>query len=188
MLVIIDNQDSFTFNLYRYALELGIKTTVIDSLKNTYQDILNLKPSHLIISPGPGHPKDATLSLECLEKLEKDIPILGICLGHQCLAYQNGAKINQAKSILHGKTSIIFHHQKRLFKNIPTPYQVTRYHSLAIKSSTLSQDFAIDAMDNDNEIMAISHKTHPRFGVQFHPEAVLSEYGHLLLSNFLKIS
>lgn len=188
MIVLVDNQDSFTFNIYRYCQELSLTVEVIDSEKQSLEAIKNLNPTHLIISPGPGNPSDAKLSLQAINYYKEKIPILGICLGHQCLAFIYGAKIKQAKQIYHGKTSHVTHHQRKLFSGLPNPLKVCRYHSLAVDSSTLSQDFEISALTSSQEIMAINHRSLPLFGLQFHPEALLSECGHQLLSNFQKIS
>jgi anthranilate synthase/aminodeoxychorismate synthase-like glutamine amidotransferase len=185
--VIIDNQDSFTFNLYRYCQELGAKVVVLDSKVDTLDVIYTLAPSHLILSPGPGHPHDATLSLAVIEEFQACIPILGVCLGHQCLALAHGATIKPAKQICHGKTSFLTHHNRGLFRGLPTRMKVCRYHSLAIESQSLSNEFEISAFSDDFEIMAIKHRDYASYGVQFHPEACLSECGHQLLSNFLKI-
>ncbi|KTD25694.1 anthranilate synthase component II [Legionella lansingensis] len=185
MLLIIDNYDSFTYNLVQYFQYLGQRVVVYKNDRITLEDIEHIAPSHLVISPGPNGPKDAGISLAVIEHFHAKIPILGICLGHQCLAHFFGASIIQASTIMHGKTSAIMHHKQGLFHDLPCPFQATRYHSLAIDTATLPSCFSIDAWADDT-IMAISHRQYPLFGLQFHPEAILSEYGLELLTNFLK--
>lgn len=188
MILIIDNFDSFTFNIYRYCRELGYQTQVIRADKINIQEVQSIKPSHIILSPGPGHPKDAQQSCEIIKNYYQTLPILGVCLGHQCIGHVFKANIRHAKKIFHGQTSFIKHDNSTLFDKLPNPLQVTRYHSLVIEKASLSSDFNITAKSqNDHEIMAIFHKDYPLFGVQFHPEALLTQCGHQLLSNFLKI-
>ncbi len=184
MILIIDNYDSFTYNLSQYFQSLGEKVVVILNDHIDVSGIEQLAPDYLVISPGPKGPEDSGISLKAIEYFYRKIPILGICLGHQCLAYAFGAHIVTAPEIVHGKTSNILHHKQRLFKNIPNPFLATRYHSLAIDIHTLPQSFAIDAWADDT-IMAISHREYPLFGLQFHPEAILTEHGLQLLSNFI---
>ncbi|MBX7146196.1 MAG: aminodeoxychorismate/anthranilate synthase component II [Alphaproteobacteria bacterium] len=183
--LLIDNYDSFTHNLARYVRELGSFVTVkrCDEVDENI-DIIN--PTHLIISPGPGHPQDAKISLQMIKKYTNIIPILGVCLGHQCMAYIYGASIIQSIKPQHGKTSIITHTQTGLFKNVPNNILVTRYHSLVIDPNTLPACFTITAETEDKEIMAIAHNKDSLVGVQFHPEALLTEYGYQILNNFLK--
>ena len=147
-----------------------------------------ISPSHLVISPGPKSPKEANITVDMIQAFYQTLPILGICLGHQCLAYAFGAKIIPAPKIIHGKTSWIHHNKQRLFSDIPNPFKATRYHSLAVDCATLNQAFSIDAWADNNTIMAISHRQYPLFGLQFHPEAILTEHGLVLLENFLKSS
>lgn len=186
MLLMIDNYDSFTYNLVQYFQCLGEDVRVYPHDEINVQEIKALAPSAIVISPGPKGPEDAGISLDVIRTFYQTIPILGICLGHQCLAYAFGGQIIPAKEILHGKTSNIIHHQHGLFENIPNPFNVTRYHSLAVDIQTLPHCFAIDAWADDT-IMAISHRTYPVFGVQFHPEAILTEHGMQLLANFQRI-
>jgi len=184
MILIIDNYDSFTYNLLQYFQCLGQEVAVHKHDQISIADIRSLAPSHLVLSPGPKAPEDAGISLEAIQTLHKEIPILGICLGHQCLAQAFGSSIVRAPEIVHGKTSKILHNYQGLFKNIPNYFNATRYHSLAIKVETLAPCFSIDAWANET-IMAISHRQYPLFGLQFHPEAILSEFGLPLLENFL---
>lgn len=185
MLLIIDNYDSFTFNLYHYYRELGIKTKVFRVDKIELELITRLKPSHILLSPGPGHPKEATLNLAIINAFHKQIPILGVCLGHQCIGLNFGGKIIQSKERFHGKQSIIQHDNSKLYHKIPNPLTVARYHSLIIEQNSLPPCFQITALSKEKEIMSIEHKHYPLFGVQFHPESLLSEYGHTLLFNFI---
>lgn len=193
MLLLIDNYDSFSYNLAQYFEALGQQIVIFRNDELDAGRVSMLEPSHIIISPGPGTPEDAGCSLDIIAAFFDKIPILGICLGHQCLAHFSGARIVQAKTIMHGKTSPIFHCQSGLFQTIPQAYLSTRYHSLAIEPSSLDTSWEISAWSQDKslhfeDIMAITHRRHPLFGVQFHPEAILSEHGHQLLSNFLDIT
>ncbi|KTD07101.1 anthranilate synthase component II [Legionella jamestowniensis] len=185
MLLIIDNYDSFTYNLVQYFQILNQDVLVYANDCITLDEIQALKPQYLVISPGPKGPQDAGISLAIIERFYQQIPILGICLGHQCLAYAFGAAIVRAPIIMHGKTSPIIHHKQGLFRNIPSPFHATRYHSLTIEPSTLPSCFSIDAWAEDT-IMAISHRQYPLYGLQFHPEAILSEHGLQLLTHFLE--
>ncbi|CEK11131.1 anthranilate synthase component II [Legionella hackeliae] len=185
MLLIIDNYDSFTYNLVQYFQSLNQEVLVFTNDRITLDEIQRLAPKHLVISPGPKGPQEAGISLDVIERFHQQIPILGICLGHQCLAYSFGASIVRAPTIMHGKTSSIVHHKHGMFRGLPSPFQATRYHSLAIDPSTLPPCFSIDAWADDT-IMAISHRQYPLYGLQFHPEAILSEHGLQLLSHFLE--
>ena len=184
MLLIIDNYDSFTYNLSQYFQYLGQEVLIYAHDRIDVPMIQQLAPDYLVISAGPTGPQEAGISVAAIKQFYRDIPILGICLGHQCLAYAFGAKIIQASEIVHGKTSSLSHHQKSLFKGLPNPFLATRYHSLAIDKATLPSCFTIDAWVKDT-IMAISHKDYPLYGLQFHPEAILTEHGLQLLSHFL---
>lgn len=185
MLLIIDNYDSFTYNLVQYfqCLEQEVIVYTHDSID--IPRIEQLSPDYLVISPGPKGPEDAGVSLAAINHFYRDIPILGVCLGHQCMAYAFGANIIQAPEIIHGKTSVVTHHKQGLFRGLPSSFRVTRYHSLAVDVSTLPSCFSIDAWANDT-IMAISHRKYPVYGLQFHPEAILTEHGLQLLSHFLQ--
>lgn len=185
MLLIIDNYDSFTYNLVQYFQMLGQSVCVYAHDALTVADIAALQPKYIVISPGPGNPSQAGISLQTIDAFKGRIPILGVCLGHQCIGQYFGSKIVQAQHIMHGKTSAITHHGVRLFTGLEQPLRVTRYHSLVIDPLTLSNDLLIDAKTSEGEIMAVSHRTLPIYGVQFHPESILSEQGLALLKNFL---
>ncbi len=189
MLLLIDNYDSFTYNLYQYFCELGQEVLVKRNDEITLTDIETLNPDYLVISPGPCSPNEAGISLAAITHFATKLPILGVCLGHQALAQAFGAKIVRANKVMHGKTSLIQHANKGLFQDLPLPLQVTRYHSLLVEKSSLPECFEITAWSENEaglyEIMAIAHKTLPLEGVQFHPESILTEQGHALLGNFL---
>lgn len=185
MLLIIDNYDSFTYNLVQYFQCLQQEVVVYTHDQISLAQIKKLAPAYLVISPGPKAPDDAGISMAAIRAFYQTIPILGICLGHQCLAQVFGGQIISAPEIMHGKTSVLQHNQQGLFQNIPNPFQAARYHSLAVDKSSLPDCFSIDAWVDDT-IMAISHRQYPVFGLQFHPEAILSQYGHQLLENFLR--
>ena len=187
MILVIDNYDSFTYNLVQYLGEMGQKLKVFRNDKISAADISRLRPACIVISPGPGTPQDAGISNECIRKFYNKIPILGVCLGHQCIGLVFGAKIVRADKLMHGKTSLVYHQGKGIFKNIPSPFKATRYHSLIIKPGTLPKELIITARTKDKEIMAVKHKRFPVFGVQFHPESILTDYGKKLLLNFIKI-
>jgi len=185
MLLIIDNYDSFTYNLAQYFQCLQQEVQVCLHDKISLDEIKKLAPKYLVISPGPKAPQDAGISLKAIQTFYPHIPILGICLGHQCIAHAFGGHIIQAPEIMHGKTSTIMHRAEGLFKNIPNEFKAARYHSLTVDANTLPSCFSIDAWAKDT-IMAISHRQYPLFGLQFHPEAILSQYGMQLLENFLR--
>lgn len=183
-ILLIDNYDSFTHNLARYIKKASTQTLLI--LKNDerpLKEIIALAPKYLVISPGPGNPNDSGISIDCINYFSSKIPILGICLGHQCIAQHFGARIVNAKQILHGKTSMISHQGDPLFNSVPTPFEATRYHSLSILKESLPAFIDIIA-HTDDEIMAIKHKKHPIYGLQFHPEAYLTTHGQTLINNF----
>lgn len=158
---------------------------VIRNDQLTINDIEKLQPDYIVLSPGPGRPEDAGITMSCIKHFAGQIPILGVCLGHQAIAQVFGAKIIHAKTVMHGKTSLIHHNHEGVFRDLPNPLRVTRYHSLVVDSKTLSDDFIVTAKTDDGEIMGIKHKHLKLEGVQFHPEAVLTEAGHTLLRNFL---
>lgn len=185
MLILIDNYDSFTYNLVQYFQILKQEVRVFKHDETSIDAIEKLSPSHLVISPGPGNPDQAGISLDLIKHFAGYVPILGVCLGHQCIGQYFGGKIVQAQQIMHGKTSLIHHAEKGVFQDLPNPLTVTRYHSLVIDPDTLPDCLEVTAQDDKNEIMAVSHRTLPIHGVQFHPESVLSEQGLALLQNFL---
>ena len=191
MLLLIDNYDSFTYNLYQYFCELGAEVKVMRNDQLTLTDIEQLAPSHLVISPGPCTPDQAGISLQAITHFSTRLPILGVCLGHQAMAQAFGAKIVRARQAIHGKTSPVRHTGQSVFTGLNNPLTVTRYHSLVVAPETLPDCFDVTAWTERDgerdEIMGIMHKTLPLHGVQFHPESILSEQGHQLLDNFLKI-
>lgn len=187
MILMIDNYDSFVYNLVRYVKELGEEVEVCKNDKLDLKNINLSKYKGIIISPGPKSPDDAGICLDVIDNFKEKIPILGICLGHQCIGSYFGAKIIKGESPVHGKLSLVKHNSKDLFYKIKNPITVTRYHSLIIDSKTLPSDLEVTAVTEDGVIMGIKHKKYDAFGVQFHPEAELTEQGHMLLNNFLRI-
>ena len=185
MLLMIDNYDSFTYNLVQYLAEIGQEVEVVRNDKISIEEISKLNPQYIVISPGPCTPNEAGISLELIEAFKGKIPILGVCLGHQSIGQAFGGKIVHAQTIMHGKTSKISHNNKGVFRGIKNPFVATRYHSLVIDRESLPNCFDITAWTDDNEIMGIKHKKLAIEGVQFHPESILSEHGHDLLKNFL---
>lgn len=190
MLLMIDNYDSFTYNLVQYLGELGAEVRVHRNDQITVDDVARLKPSHIVLSPGPCTPNEAGICLELIEKLAGKFPILGVCLGHQSIGQAFGGKVIRAQKVMHGKTSAIHHQGKGVFRNLPSPYTATRYHSLIVDKKGLPdclEPIAWTKKDDgsDDEIMGLRHKTLPIEGVQFHPESILTEHGHALLKNFL---
>ncbi|WP_157515516.1 aminodeoxychorismate/anthranilate synthase component II [Grimontia marina] len=189
MLLIIDNYDSFTFNLYQYFCQLGVEVEVHRNDAITLADIEAMAPSHLVISPGPCTPDDAGISLEAIKHFAGKLPILGVCLGHQALAQVFGGKVIRAKQVMHGKTSPVIHRDVGVFQSLNNPLTVTRYHSLVVGAKSLPDCFEITAWTEVDgafdEIMGIRHKILALEGVQFHPESILTEQGHQLLQNFL---
>ncbi len=188
MLLMIDNYDSFTYNLVQYFLELGQTVETFRNDAISIADIEALKPEYIVISPGPCTPNEAGISLAVVEKLQGKYPILGVCLGHQSICQAFGGKIVKAKKLMHGKTSNIIHDRRTIFSNIPSPFTATRYHSLVAEREGLPEDLEISAYDDElHEIMAVRHKTLPIEGVQFHPESILTDHGKSIISNFLTI-
>ena len=185
MLLMIDNYDSFTYNLVQYLAEIGQEVEVVRNDKISIEEINKLNPQYIVISPGPCTPNEAGISLSLIEAFKGEIPILGVCLGHQSIGQAFGGKIIHAQTIMHGKTSKISHNNKGVFRGIKDPFIATRYHSLVIDRESLPDCFDITAWTDDNEIMVIKHKELAIEGVQFHPESILSEHGHDLLKNFL---
>lgn len=187
MLLMLDNYDSFTYNLVQYFGELGEEVRVLRNDQTTVAEIAALGPARICVSPGPCSPTEAGISVELIQHFAGKLPILGVCLGHQAIGAAFGGDIVRAKQIMHGKVSSITHQGTDVFAGLPSPFDVTRYHSLAIKRETLPDCLEITAQTDDGEIMGVRHKTMQIFGVQFHPESVLSEHGHALLKNFLAI-
>ena len=189
MILVIDNYDSFTYNLVQYLGELGADLKVIRNDKITVDQVKRMKPEKIVLSPGPGEPKDAGISEDLITAVGGKIPILGVCLGHQSIGEAYGGRIILAKRIMHGKTSMIYHNGKELFRGLKNPFEATRYHSLVVERKGLPKVLAITAetKDKDKEIMGLRHKAYPIWGVQFHPESILTGEGKKLLKNFLEI-
>jgi len=181
----IDNYDSFTYNLVHYFGELGEEVVVHRNDKISIEDINRIEPAFIVISPGPCTPKEAGISVKVVEEFAGKIPILGVCLGHQAIGYAFGADIIRAKNLLHGKTSNIYHTGEGIFKGIPNPFEATRYHSLLVDRETLSPEFDITAWTDEDEIMGISRSDMLLEGIQFHPESVLTKHGREILKNFI---
>jgi len=188
MILVIDNYDSFTYNLVHYLAELGAQTQVYRNDALSVQDALALKPKAVLLSPGPCAPDQAGICLPLLRAAPEDMPILGVCLGHQSIGQAYGGDVIRAKTLMHGKTSQIHHNNVGLFKDLPNPFTATRYHSLAVKRETLPDDLVVTAWTDDGEIMGLQHRTRPIHGVQFHPESIATEGGHQILANFLNIA
>ena len=185
MLLMIDNYDSFTYNIVQYFGELGEDVHTVRNDEITIEQIAGLRPDRICISPGPKAPKDAGISLDILREFKGKLPILGVCLGHQAIGEAFGGKVIRAKQVMHGKTSLVAHTGEGVFKGIPSPFTVIRYHSLAIERSSLPSCLEVTAWTDDGEIMGVRHKDYDIEGVQFHPESILSEHGHALFKNFL---
>ena len=188
MILMIDNYDSFTYNLVQYLGELGEDLDVYRNDKLTISDIGRMKPGHIVISPGPGQPKDAGISEDIIREFSGKVPILGVCLGHQAIGEAYGGEIVRAENLMHGKTSLIYHNCKTIFKGIQNPFVATRYHSLLVKRSTFPKCLEIIAETKEKEIMGLKHKKFPVWGVQFHPESILTTEGKNILANFLKVT
>lgn len=188
MLVMIDNYDSFVYNLAAYFQELGQEIRVVRNDRVSVEDLAEMKKLEgLVISPGPGRPEDGGVSQEAVRHFTGRIPILGVCLGHQIIGHAFGAGVVRGSRPMHGKVTRICHRGEGLFKGLPESYPVTRYHSLIVERSTVPGQLRVDAMSEDGAVMALSHREYPLYGIQFHPEAVLTEYGHELLENFIRI-
>jgi anthranilate synthase/aminodeoxychorismate synthase-like glutamine amidotransferase len=186
MVLMIDNYDSFTFNLVQYLGELGAEVRVVRNDELQVPQIEALAPSHIVLSPGPCTPNEAGVTLAALERLAGRVPILGVCLGHQAIGQAFGGKVVRAKQVMHGKVSRIGHDGQGVFKSLPQEFVATRYHSLVVERSSLPECLEISAESEDGEIMGLRHRTLPVEGVQFHPEALLTEHGHRMLENFIK--
>ena len=188
MILVIDNYDSFTYNLVHYLAELGADTQVYRNDALSVQDALAMAPNAILLSPGPCAPDQAGICLPLLRAAPDDMPVLGVCLGHQAIGQAYGGDVIRAKTLMHGKTSLIHHNNTGIFKDLPNPFTATRYHSLAVKKESLPDDLVITAWTEDGEIMGVQHKTRPIHGVQFHPESIATEGGHQLLANFLELA
>jgi anthranilate synthase component II len=188
MILVIDNYDSFTYNLVHYLNELGAETHVERNDALTVDQILALKPEGVLLSPGPCTPNEAGVCLGLLAAAPADLPIFGVCLGHQSIGQAFGGDVVRAKALMHGKTSLIQHTGKGVFEGLKNPFTATRYHSLSVLRDTLPADLEITAWTEDGEIMGLQHKTRPVHGVQFHPESIATECGHELLANFLRLA
>lgn len=185
MILMIDNYDSFTYNLVQYLGEMGQKLVVRRNDEVTLAEVKRMRPKRIVISPGPGAPKDAGVSSSVIRELGPTTPVLGVCLGHQCIGEVFGAKVVLAPRVMHGKTSEIHHVGRGLFKGLPNPFTATRYHSLVIEPKSMPKSLELTAWTDKNEIMGVAHKKYPVVGVQFHPESILTESGKDLLRNFL---
>jgi anthranilate synthase component 2 len=185
-LLIVDNYDSFTYNLVQYFGELGAEVLVHSNDEISLAEIAALKPSHLVVSPGPCSPAEAGISVAAIQHFAGKLPILGVCLGHQSIGAAFGGRIIRAQQLMHGKTSLIHTNQQGVFADLPKDFTVNRYHSLAIERSTCPPELEVTAWTEDGEIMGVRHRSLPIEGVQFHPESILTEHGHALLNNFLK--
>ena len=190
MILMIDNYDSFTYNVVQYLGELGADVVVHRNDDITVDGIAALRPDAIVISPGPCTPNEAGISMQVIERFASEIPILGICLGHQCIGQVFGGTVSRAHDVMHGKTSAIHHHGVGVFRNLPTPFQATRYHSLIVEWDDLPAELEVTAWTQvdgkPDEIMGLRHRSMPLEGVQFHPESILTEHGHALLRNFLQ--
>ena len=188
MILMIDNYDSFTYNLVHYLGELGARVRVVRNDKITVEDALAMRPEAIVLSPGPKAPDDAGILLPLIEQAPADLPIFGVCLGLQAIGQAFGGHVVRAKHLMHGKVSRVRHNGAGIFAAIPDGFSATRYHSLAVERDSLPASLAVTAWTEDGEIMGLSHRSRPVHGVQFHPESIASEHGHALLGNFLKIA
>ncbi|MFA5177556.1 MAG: aminodeoxychorismate/anthranilate synthase component II [Candidatus Omnitrophota bacterium] len=187
MILMVDNYDSFTYNLVQYLSTLHQEVKVFRNDKITLGQVKSLNPEKIVISPGPGRPEDAGISCAVIQEFAGRIPILGVCLGHQAIGYVYGGKVIGAKRLMHGKTSMIYHNKKDIFKGLPDPFEATRYHSLLVERKSLPEVLEVIAWTKEKEIMGLKHKQYPVWGVQFHPESILTKHGMDVLRNFIKI-
>lgn len=186
MILVIDNYDSFTYNLVQYLGEMNMELNVVRNDKITIEGIRKLKPQAIVISPGPCTPKEAGVSVPLIKEFFKEIPILGVCLGHQSIGEAFGGDVVKAPTVVHGKTSEILHEGKGIFNSIPNRFHATRYHSLVIAPKTMPKDLEVTAKTDDGVVMGVQHKQYPIFGVQFHPESIATQHGKILLRNFVE--
>ncbi|MEK1888046.1 MAG: aminodeoxychorismate/anthranilate synthase component II [Phyllobacterium sp.] len=188
MILIIDNYDSFVFTVARYFTELGVETRVVRNDAISVSDVQRLDPAAIVMSPGPCGPREAGESMPIIEALSGTIPMLGICLGHQCMGEVFGGSVVRAREPMHGRASAINHDGQGIFKGLPSPFRAGRYHSLIVQDIREDSDLRVTARSDIGEVMGLAHVHHPTFGVQFHPESVLTEYGHAMLGNFLRLA
>ena len=188
MILVVDNYDSFTWNLVHYLAELGAETRVVRNDELSVAESWALGPEAVLLSPGPCTPNEAGICLGLIESAPQDMPLFGVCLGHQAMGQAFGGDVIRAKSLMHGKTSPIEHEGRSVFAGLPSPFTATRYHSLAVKRETLPEALEVTAWTADGEIMGLAHRTRPIHGVQFHPESIATEHGHALLANFLDLA
>lgn len=186
MILVIDNYDSFTYNIVQQMGELGADLHVVRNDQTTLDEIRALNPSHIVVSPGPGTPDDGGVSLDVIREMGASTPILGVCLGHQCIGQAYGGIVTRAGRLMHGKTSMVYHKHDPLFTGIPSPFEATRYHSLIVEEASVPDALAVTAFTETGEIMALRHKEYPVVGVQFHPESILTGYGPRVLKNFME--
>ncbi len=187
MILVIDNYDSFTYNLVQVMGEMGADLQVERNDQITLDDVRAMQPSHIVISPGPGDPDDSGVSLDVLRHMGETTPVLGVCLGHQCIGQVYGGVVARAPHLMHGKTSMVYHNNEGLFAGVPNPFEATRYHSLIVLEDTVPDCLSITARTEDGLIMGLQHKELAVFGVQFHPESILTTYGPRILQNFLEV-
>jgi anthranilate synthase/aminodeoxychorismate synthase-like glutamine amidotransferase len=185
MIVMIDNYDSFTYNLVQYLGELGAEINVFRNDQVSVDEVKALKPDHIVISPGPGDPDDGGVSNDVIREIGPTTPLLGVCLGHQCIGYAFGGKVTRAPRLMHGKVSSVYHNGRGIYNGVPSPFQATRYHSLIVEEP-LPESLEVTAFTRDGEIMGMRHLDYPIVGVQFHPESILTEHGKRILRNFLE--
>ena len=186
MVLVIDNYDSFTYNLVQYLGELGADVRVVRNDAITPDEIAELRPTHIVISPGPGTPDDGGVSNEVIRRFGPTTPVLGVCLGHQCIGQVYGGVVSRAPRLMHGKTSSVYHNSHGLFNGVPSPFTATRYHSLIVEEA-LPETLAVTAFTRDGEVMGLQHREYPVVGVQFHPESILTDHGKRILQNFLSM-
>jgi anthranilate synthase/aminodeoxychorismate synthase-like glutamine amidotransferase len=187
VILVIDNYDSFTYNIVQLMGELGADLRVVRNDQITLEEVRALAPEKIVISPGPGTPDDGGVSLDVIRQMGAETPILGVCLGHQCIGQAYGGVVTRAGRLMHGKTSMVYHKGDWLFTGVPSPFEATRYHSLIVEDASLPDALTVTAFTDQGEIMALRHRTHPVYGVQFHPESILTGFGTRILRNFLEL-